>query len=197
MNASSSTQSVPEVLPLSPADGPGLVARDVMTSNLLTVAADDGLLLTWELMTQAGVHHVPVLDEGRCLGLVDASLVAMECVRDPLGRHHRLIREVVPASTQRVTEDTPLTSIAELLLANRASAVLVSNAQHQLVGLITVHDLLRVLAKEPQSQPRSGNDPVTSTATLFRLTPVLPCVVDVLPRGGSAGVISASTMNRG
>jgi CBS domain-containing protein len=157
-------------------DGP-LLARDVMTSNLLTVAADDGLLLTWELMTQAGVHHVPVLDGSRCIGLVDASIIAMECVRDPLGRHHRLIGEAVPATTIRVSDDTPVEVIARQLLATRDTAVLVSNAAGQLVGLITVHDLLRVLAKD--TPPRPDSEPVITTATLFRLTPVLPCVVDV------------------
>lgn len=60
-----------------------------MTSSLLTVNADDGLLLTWELVTQAGVHHVPVLDNGRCVGLVEVATIAMECVREPLGHQRR------------------------------------------------------------------------------------------------------------
>lgn len=157
-------------------EGP-LLARDVMTSNLLSVAADDGLLLTWELMNSAGVHHVPVLDEGRCIGVVDASVIAMECVRDPLGRHHRVIREVVPASSVQVTDDTPVETIARLLLDTRDTAALVSNAEGQLVGLITVHDLLRVLAHETVARP--GARATTATTTLFRLTPVLPCVLDI------------------
>lgn len=156
--------------------GVPLLARDVMTSNLLTVTADDGLLLTWELMTQAGVHHVPVLDNGRCIGLAEANVIAMECVRDPLGRRHRLIREVVPPSSLRVTDDTTVELVAKQLLATGNTAAVVSNAAGQLVGLITVNDLLRVIARE--TAPRSNAEPVTTTATLFRLMPVLPCVVD-------------------
>jgi predicted transcriptional regulator len=148
-----------------------------MSSNLLTVAADDGLLLTWELMTQAGVHHVPILDGGRCVGVVDAATLALECVRDPLGHHHRLVREVVPPSTPHVSDDTPVEAVAHELLATRATAVLVSNPQQQLVGLITVHDLLKVLANE--TTRHSTTETVTSTTTLFRLTPLLPCVIDV------------------
>ncbi len=156
-----------------------LLARDVMSTDLLTVAAQDGMLLTWELMTQAGVHHVPVLDSGRCVGLVDAVTLALECVRDPLGHHHRLVREVVPTSTPQVSDDTPVEDVAHHLLASRATAVLVSNAQKQLVGLITVHDLLKVLANETKRGSRKETIPATTTTTLFRLTPLLPCVVDV------------------
>jgi len=48
-------------------------AAEVMTAELLTIAADESMLMAWELMCKAGVHHLPVVDvEGGFLGVVDA-----------------------------------------------------------------------------------------------------------------------------
>ena len=91
-------------------------------------------------MTQAGVTR-SLSSTGSLPWTRRRQSCGHECVRDPLGRHHRLIREVVPASTQPVTDDTPVRSIAEQLLACRASAVLVSNAESERLTLVS--DALR------------------------------------------------------
>lgn len=46
---------------------------ELMTRDLLTIAEDESVLMAWELMCQAEVHHLPVTDvEGGFLGVVDA-----------------------------------------------------------------------------------------------------------------------------
>ena len=74
---------------------PELCAGDVMATHLLTVDASDGLLLTWELVSQAGVHHIPVIEQGRCLGLLAERELAVEVARNPLGQGRRLVRELI------------------------------------------------------------------------------------------------------
>ncbi len=150
----------------------GLRAGDVMTSDVLTVDADQGLLLTWELVCQAGVHHVPVLEHGRCLGLLAERDLALEIAANPLGHPRRLVRELTDAAPAYVDVDTPVGDVARQLLDTGKDAILVHTKAGRLVGLVTVHDLLRVLTG--QTTRRSDDQGRDFWPTLFELTPVLP-----------------------
>ncbi|MGK6353588.1 CBS domain-containing protein [Sphingomonas sp. DT-207] len=44
--------------------------REVMTSPAITVAPDDSVLGALSLMTQRRIRHLPVLENGRCIGIV-------------------------------------------------------------------------------------------------------------------------------
>jgi CBS domain-containing protein len=113
------------------------------------------LLLTWELVNQAGVHHVPVVENGHCLGLLSERDLAVEVSRDPFGHSRRLVRELTDGSVPFVTVDTPLPAVAARLLHGGRDAIVVHDGSHRLVGLITVHDLLRVLAGEAAAHEKA------------------------------------------
>ena len=53
------------------------LVADVMSTELLTVAAEETTLMAWELMRQGGFHHVPVVGrDGHCIGVLDAETMA-------------------------------------------------------------------------------------------------------------------------
>lgn len=147
----------------------GPFARDVMTRSVLVGDVGDDLLITWELMLQAGVHHVPVLERGRCVGIVEADDIARECLRDPLGCHGRTLEPMTTGTAVQVSQDLPVAAVAEHLLQSGQTAVLVHDEASRLVGLITVHDLLGVLAG--RSRPPAGSG-FGFGAGLFQLVPV-------------------------
>lgn len=181
------TDPTPVSAGVAPAGEPtpsGLCAGDVMVTNLITVDAEDGLLLTWELLCQAGVHHVPVLEGGRCIGLVAERDLALEVARNPLGHPRRLVREITDGEAAFVRVRTPLSAVAATLLRTRKDAILVHDDEHRLVGLLTVHDLLRAMAGT--ATLRATDQRWDSSATLFRLTPVLPAPEGPDPREGWA-----------
>jgi len=165
-------------------DRPPLRAGDVMSTRLLAVDGEDGLLLAWELISQAGVHHLPVIGNGRCLGLVAERDLAVEVARDPLGHRRRVVRELTDGTVPFVTADTPVPAVAAQLLQSGRDAIVVHDGDNRLVGLVTFRDLLRVLAGEDIS-PR-GDDGWDQSVAMFRLVPVLPPEVqsqDARPRG--------------
>ncbi len=149
-----------------------LCAGDVMATHLLTVDASDGLLLTWELVSQAGVHHIPVIEQGRCLGLLAERDLAVEVARNPLGQGRRLVSELIDDQPAFVQAESPLSAVAGMLLQTEKDAVLVHTADGQLVGLITERDLLRALAGHVD--PRPPGEEWDYSPALFRLMPVLP-----------------------
>ncbi|HSP36928.1 MAG TPA: CBS domain-containing protein [Frankiaceae bacterium] len=143
-----------------------------MATHLLTVDASDGLLFTWELVSQADVHHIPVIEHGRCLGLLAERDLALEVARNPLGQGRRLVREMIDDQPAYVLADTPLPAVARMLLRTGKDAVLVHTATGQLLGLITVHDLLRAQAGQVETRP--AGEQWDHSPALFRLMPVLP-----------------------
>ena len=44
--------------------------RDIMTENVLTVASNDSIEICMAIMTDKHIRHLPVVDEGRVLGMV-------------------------------------------------------------------------------------------------------------------------------
>jgi predicted transcriptional regulator len=93
-----------------------LRAADLMAVELLTVDAAEGLLLAWELLSQSGVHHVPVLHDGRCIGLLAERDLALEIARNPLGNSRRLVRELVDDAPAFVGPEDRVGDVAATLL---------------------------------------------------------------------------------
>jgi predicted transcriptional regulator len=144
-----------------------LTASDIMSRLLLTVSPEQHVVLTWELLASAGVHHLPVVDNGRCLAVLDDRMLAREWVVGPLSRSERKVRELCTAPAPSVSPDTPVDRVARLMHLTGADAVTV-NKDGEFVGLVTVHDLLAVLAGEPRRQPVM---PGPGSPATFTLTP--------------------------
>lgn len=121
-----------------------LTAADLMSTALLTVPATHTVPDTWDLLIRTGVHHVPVTADGRCVGILDDRRIAVAALSDPLART-RCVGELLEGPVPQVPADAPLTVLAAELLASGCDAVVVHDGSYRLVGLVTVHDVLRAL----------------------------------------------------
>jgi CBS-domain-containing membrane protein len=55
-----------------------------MTHDLLTITADDSMLMAWEAMSRAHYHHLPVVtDDGRLLGVLDTEALSSHWQEGP------------------------------------------------------------------------------------------------------------------
>jgi CBS domain-containing protein len=69
---------------------PGLAVEQVMTGNPTTMSADAGVNAALLLMMRENYHHLPIVDQGRPLGLVTAGDILRSQSEHPL----RLIRDI-------------------------------------------------------------------------------------------------------
>jgi CBS domain-containing protein len=69
---------------------PGLAVEQVMTGNPTTLSADAGIDAALLLMMKENYHHLPIVDQGRPLGLVTAGDILRSQSEHPL----RLIRDI-------------------------------------------------------------------------------------------------------
>jgi cystathionine beta-synthase len=122
--------------------------RDLLTRRyeegaVITVAPDDTLLTAFQRMRIADVSQVPVVEEGRAVGILDESdlLVA---VHDNESRFRQPVRT---AMTSRLKTVAPATSLEEVrqILDQGLVALVVEN--DHFLGLITRSDLLSHLRR--------------------------------------------------
>jgi CBS-domain-containing membrane protein len=160
-----------------------MVAKDVMSDGVMSVAADATILEAAKVLVNAEVSAMPVVDsKGVMIGIVsEADLIDRGAARDSseqTGLLHqfaddmasagafvranaRLVTDVMTRHVVSVEEDTTLGDIAELMLDRGVKRVPVRRG-HSVVGMVSRIDLVRALI----SQRAAASATPTSAAAL-------------------------------
>jgi CBS domain-containing protein len=111
------------------------VARDVMTTNVVSVTPAESVDETARLLTFHDVTGLPVCEEdGRVVGVISEA--------DLIGKSGATVGEVMTRPALTVSESTGLEQIAELLTQQRIRRVPVVDAQGLLIGVVSRRDVL-------------------------------------------------------
>lgn len=134
---------------------------NIMTRALVVVGPDDTLSTVSEVFRERGFHHVPVVEQGKLVGIVSDRDV-LRALSPFLGTLSEravdsatLQRKVFQVMTRRpavVRADTPLSEVAGLMLDRRISSLPVTDAEGRLVGIVTMRDILRLHASSANPQ---------------------------------------------
>ena len=120
-----------------------IVSRRSEDGGVVSVEPDDTLLTAFQRMRLADVSQLPVLHDGRLVGVIDESDVLLEVQADA-GRFHELVSSAMNASPQTLA---PQASLAELrAVLDRGLTAIVADGSG-LYGLITRIDLLNHLRR--------------------------------------------------
>ena len=146
---------------------------EVMTKELLTISDDESVLMAWELMCRAEVHHLPVVDvEGGFLGVVDAKTITAtwDAGAGPYRARKPVAALLDDRSRTSVRPGASVPEAARSMLDADRDHIAVIDAHGALVGLLTARDLIAELAgaARPKVPQRSG------MPSLYRVEPVLP-----------------------
>ncbi|MGH8459437.1 MAG: CBS domain-containing protein, partial [Nevskiales bacterium] len=128
--------------------------RDIMTTELTTLEADAKLLDAALLMRSSGFRHLPVVKEGKLLGLISdrdvhrASPSMFSNVSPE--EYNRLfettpIEKVMTKEPVSVSPDTPVVDVVQLMHQHKFGSVPVVDADGKLAGIVTTTDMLRIL----------------------------------------------------
>jgi len=114
-----------------------MIARDIMTTNVITVGENLKILEVCKVLTEKRVSGVPVVNkEGKLVGVVTE--------RDLL-LHSPLVTSVKDIMTREVvtvTENTPAEEISRLLLTHSIKRVPVIRGE-KIVGIVSRLDILK------------------------------------------------------
>jgi len=145
------------------------VVADIMTRHVVTLNEEDDLVDINENMETLGLRHLPVVDDGRLVGIVShrdilrVSAGALEpgaAQRDAIMKERTFVEDVMTRDVVSVSPDASVEEAAQLLLRHKFGCLPVVSPDGKLVGIVTEHDFVRLLvdmikAKE-QSRGSSG-----------------------------------------
>jgi CBS domain-containing membrane protein len=128
------------------------VVADVMQTEVVSLGVGDRLDLVEDIMRLGRVRHLPVLEDGRLVGLVsNRDLLAASLSKaldfEPVQRRSFVrsvqVDEVMTRELLTVEPSTPLREAAALLLERKIGCLPVVKPDGTLVGLLSDSDLVR------------------------------------------------------
>lgn len=149
----------------------GIKAKDIMSSNVVTLKKEMGVKEAAEILLDKGIGGAPVVDdEGNVIGMVTESDLIMEDVKlhfptfvhllsgiiylESLKAFEEKLKKAVAVKVEdvmskkviSVTEDTSIEDIATLMMERGISRVPVVK-EGKLVGLVSKRDIVRTIAR--------------------------------------------------
>ena len=126
-----------------------ITSRKLLTSEIPTLSALDEPLSALDLMDQFHISQLPVLENGKLLGLItEENLMDLESLQgDPAG---------LPLTRVHVLPETHILDILKLVSEHRLSIVPVVDAENNYMGSIRLQDLVEQMTEMQGASQRGG-----------------------------------------
>lgn len=129
-----------------------LPAKQFMHDKVITAPAFMDLTTAWQLLQKEDIHYLPVLEEGKLIGVVSDKDILLEAAE--VGKltsrgveaKFLTLKDLLYRPFLTVELETDVRDIAKVMLAQKIRAMPVLDKQEKLVGLITRSRLLMALA---------------------------------------------------
>lgn len=155
---------------------PARRAKDLMSSPVKTIQADETIAHAGDLLTRYNINALPVMDQGRVAGLITRQIVEKAAFH---GFKESPVRDYMTSEFATVSPRTPLSKVQEIIVSlNQRFLPVVEKGN--LVGAITRTDLLRWLSARSQGFPTSIIEPDPG-ATEPRRRWILRLMEELLP----------------
>jgi len=120
-----------------------LIARPADTGDIVTVTSDDNLVTTYKRMRMFDVSQLPVMDEGKVVGLIDESDILFGIYNDKES-FGKKVGDVMVTDLEIIPPDADIDSILPLFKQDKIAIVADDETFY---GLITQIDLINHLRK--------------------------------------------------
>ena len=127
------------------------VVREIMMGSPVTLKPEDTLDLASDVISLGRIRHIPVVEEGRLVGLLSERDLMGAAAGQIFGLKQRnkaallksvLIKDVMKKRVTTVGPQTPIRDVAHLMADKKIGCVPVIS-EGTLVGLVTTTDILR------------------------------------------------------
>jgi CBS domain-containing protein len=128
--------------------------RELMTTDVATIGRNDELTIADDIMKMKRLRHLPVLEEGRLVGILtqrDLFHAALSTALNFGEKAHKeflktvVVKEVMTDDVRTIGPDADIKEAARLLIEHRIGCLPVVEGG-KLVGIVSETDLLRAIA---------------------------------------------------
>ncbi|MCP3058066.1 CBS domain-containing protein [Myxococcus sp. K38C18041901] len=126
-----------------------LTVGDLMTRDVVTLEETDDLVRVDDLLKLHHIRHLPVVREGRLVGLVSHRDLIRALSRQLAAPHPEPISvsRLMSRDVEMVRPDLPVREAIYKLLDQRFGCLPVVDRERRLVGIITEADFMRMAAR--------------------------------------------------
>jgi len=125
-----------------------------MTVNPITVGLNSSVMDVVGLLSTAGVRHIPVVEDGRLIGIVsdrDIRSIAGDYLQMPAEQTTKrlpLVADFCETDVLTVSPDDDIIDVIDLMLSHTIGALpVVQQWDQKLVGMVSYVDVLREIRK--------------------------------------------------
>ncbi|XXF76540.1 CBS domain-containing protein [Myxococcaceae bacterium GXIMD 01537] len=138
-----------------------LAVEDLMTRDVLTLAEDENLAVGDDLLKLHHIRHLPVVRDGKLVGLVSHRDLIRALARQAGSRSRNPVwaRDVMSRDVDTVTPRTSVREVVDLLLDHKYGCLPVVDGDRKLVGIITESDLVRLAGQLLDERERAPAAP--------------------------------------
>ncbi len=128
---------------------------DIMVKNPVTLECDDVLNVADDLMVLGRIRHLPILEQGRVVGVLSQRDLFHSALVKVLGFEQReqtdlmrtiRVREVMSHPVITISPDAPVKQAARLMMEEKIGCLPVVR-EEKFVGMVTETDILRYLVE--------------------------------------------------
>ncbi len=114
-----------------------MIVKNCMTQKPITAIPEEGVKNTFDLLQKYGIRQIPVVKDGRLVGIVTDRDLRIALLRPTLK-----VGEVMSSNPVTIIEDAPVEEAARIICNRKFNALPVVSKTGELVGIITVTDIL-------------------------------------------------------
>jgi len=127
-----------------------------MTKNPITIDQDASIIEAIHLMKEKGIRRLPVMAKGHFTGLITERMIkdytpGKATSLDTWEVHYLLsktaVKDVMNPKPQTITPETELAEAAQSILDHKLYGLCVVDAKGELVGIMSVGDMLRAVVE--------------------------------------------------
>ena len=129
----------------------------LMSTDLITVKGNDSINVVRNLFETKNIHHLPVVSYGRLIGIVSLQDYLTFLHGRPANPGKRaldderlrtwLVSEIMTTNVATLSSHDPIRTAVDIFQLNRFHALPIAD-DDRLVGIITTHDLIDLMARE-------------------------------------------------
>lgn len=115
--------------------------RTIMTDEIFTVSPDTTLSKVREILLKKGIHHVPVVEGKKLVGLI-TTWDMFKLGKSAEEYKDMKASEIMTTHIAKLSPDEHIGAAAEVFEEHLFQAIPIVNEEGELEGIVTTHDLL-------------------------------------------------------
>ncbi|MGH7802607.1 MAG: CBS domain-containing protein [Thermodesulfobacteriota bacterium] len=117
-----------------------MIVRDYMGGKLITVSPETDVKSAFESLKKFKIRQFPVVSNGKLVGIVTD-----QDLRVAITRPESKVEDIMASDPLTIADEIPLEKAALLLRENEVNALPVVSKENEVIGIITVTDVLDAL----------------------------------------------------